>query len=108
MSQNEIDAARTVRLGHFNAQDQPHFVWPPSFALAGAYLDQLERNAGLPAPRIAAVRSALSGAQAAAGSARRDALADLASSLSGDLATATDRGRVERLAQAVDALSRVQ
>ena len=47
LSQNEIDAAKTVRYEQFNAQEQPHTVWPPSFALARAYLDQLERNSGL-------------------------------------------------------------
>jgi len=107
MSQNEIDAARSVRQEQFNAQDQPHYVWPPSFALAGAYLDQLERNSGLPAPRIAAARSALSSAEAAAGASRRSTLADLAGSLSNDVGTAADRGRVQRLIQAVEALSRV-
>ena len=34
VSQNEIDAAKTVRFDYFNAQGQPKFVWPPSFALA--------------------------------------------------------------------------
>ena len=107
MSQNEIDAARTVRLAQFNAQDQPHFVWPPSFALARAYLDQLERNAGLAANRIAAVRDALEAAEVTQGSARRSALADLASSLATDVGTAADRGRVLRLRNAVEELSNV-
>jgi hypothetical protein len=45
LSQNEIDAANTVRLEEFNAQGQPRFdLWPPSFALARAYVDQLERS----------------------------------------------------------------
>ncbi len=46
LSQNEIDAARSVRLDHFNAQGQQRFVWPATFALARAYLDQLERSRG--------------------------------------------------------------
>ena len=44
ISQNEIDAAKTVHMDYLNAQGQPKFVWPPSFALARAYVDQLERN----------------------------------------------------------------
>src|SRR5690606_32198828 len=44
LTQNEIDAAKTVRFREFNAQEQKKFTWPPSFALARAYLDQLERN----------------------------------------------------------------
>ena len=49
LSQNEIDAAKTVQLDYLNAQGQPKFVWPPSFALARAYVDQLERSRGLSA-----------------------------------------------------------
>jgi hypothetical protein len=44
ISQNEIDAAKTVHLDYLNAQGQPRFVWPPSFPLLKAYVDQLERN----------------------------------------------------------------
>lgn len=105
MSQNEIDAAKSVQLTEFNAQDQPHFVWPPTFALAGAYLDQLERNSGLPTARITAVRGELASAQRASGAARTSALAALATSLNADIAGARDRGRVERLAQVVRQLS---
>ena len=57
VSQNEIDAAKTVKLEYLNTQGQPKFVWPPSFSLAKAYVDQLERNKCLPASRIAAIRS---------------------------------------------------
>ena len=47
LSQNEIDAAKTVRFDFLNAQEQRKLVWPPSFAKARAYLDQLERSKGL-------------------------------------------------------------
>ena len=33
LSQNEIDAAKSVRFDHFNAQEQPQLVWPATFAL---------------------------------------------------------------------------
>jgi hypothetical protein len=49
LSQNEIDAARSARVEQFNPQMQQRFVWPPTFVLAGAYLDQLERSRALPA-----------------------------------------------------------
>ncbi len=74
ISQNEIDAAKTVHMDYFNAQGQPKFVWPPSFALARAYVDQLERSGCLGADRISAVRQALSTAERASGAQRRDAL----------------------------------
>ena len=56
-------------------------MWPPSFALARAYLDQLERSKGLPADAIASARTALTNAERRAGatSARRaDAARDAA------------------------------
>ncbi|HYR09381.1 MAG TPA: hypothetical protein VEQ60_16470, partial [Longimicrobium sp.] len=39
LSQNEIDAAKSVRYEYLNPQGQPRMVWPASFALSGAYLD---------------------------------------------------------------------
>ena len=47
ISQNEIDAAKTIHQDFLNVQDQPKFVWPASFALSRAYTDQLERWKGL-------------------------------------------------------------
>ena len=44
ISQNEIDAAKSVHLDYLNTQGQPKLVWPPSFALSRAYVDQLERS----------------------------------------------------------------
>ena len=75
ISQNEIDAAKTVHLDYLNAQGQPKFVWPPSFALARAYVDQLERSNGLVGGtdrRGAAARCRR--AEQASGSARSTAL----------------------------------
>ena len=46
-------------------------MWPASFVVARAYLDQLERSGGLAAGRIAAVRRALAAAEQATGPARR-------------------------------------
>jgi hypothetical protein len=47
LSQNEIDAAREVRLDEFNSQHQPQIVWEPSFNVAGAYFDQAVRSGEL-------------------------------------------------------------
>lgn len=107
ISQNEIDAAKTVRLDYLNAQGQPRFVWPPSFALARAYLDQLERSQGLAPERIAAVRSALAAAEQASGDERRTALSALAAQLQGDVAAARDAAKVQKLAAAVTDLAGV-
>jgi len=101
ISQNEIDAAKSVRFDYLNAQGQPKLVWPPTFALARAYLDQLERSSGLAAGRISAVREALSSAETASGAERRDALTQLATQLDGDAQGAGDAAKVRMLASAV-------
>jgi hypothetical protein len=85
ISQNEIDAAKTIRFDYLNAQAQPKLVWPPSFALARAYVDQLERSGGLTAARLGAVRQALTAADRASGADRRAALTRLATDLDGDV-----------------------
>jgi hypothetical protein len=105
LSQNEIDAARTVRFEFFNAQEQPRLVWPASFAVARAYVDQLERNKGLAADRITAVRSALVQAERASGVQRREALNRLAGQLESDASDAGDGARVRALATAVRELA---
>jgi hypothetical protein len=101
LSRNEIDAALTVRLAEFNPQGQPRFTWPPTFALARAYVDQLERSGGLPAARIAAVRAELAAAEASSGTTRSGALERLASRLGEEEAASRDAARVRALAGAV-------
>jgi hypothetical protein len=108
LSQNEIDAAKTVKLDYLNAQGQPQFVWPASFPLARAYLDQLERSNGLAAGRVSAVRQSLDGAEKASGSARQKALSQLASQLEGDARASSDAGKVQMLAGAVKELARAR
>ena len=97
LSQNEIDAAKSVRLDYLNAQGQLQFVWPATFALAGAYLDQLERSEGLPASRIESTRRELAAAESASGAARRGALARIADELSGEAGESRDSARVRML-----------
>jgi hypothetical protein len=104
ITQNEIDAAKTVRLDHLNAQGQPRLVWPASFALARAYADQLERSAGLSSARLEAVRGELAAAESATGASRRQTLTALASSLDGDARGSSDAAKVRMLASAVRGL----
>src|SRR5689334_21250956 len=59
VSQNEIDAAAQVRIEEVNTQQQTRIVWPPSSAVARAYVDQLTRTNGIAADRARAVRTAL-------------------------------------------------
>src|SRR4051794_24166413 len=89
LTQNEIDAAKTAHLDYLNVQDQPHYTWAPSFAVARAYVDQLERSQGLSADRVAATRQALDAAEKVSSSARRSALTKLATQLDSDAKTST-------------------
>jgi hypothetical protein len=106
ITQNELDAAKTVHFDSYNTQDQRKFVWPPSFALAKAYLDQLERSNGLAAARIQAIRTALDAAERARGQQRRTALTQLAVQLNSDLPGAADQAKVKLLSAAVSDLAK--
>jgi len=83
ISQNEIDAANTVKWDYLNAQGQPKIVWPPSFALAKAFTDQLERKGCVASSRISDIRSQISNAEKASGAARNSGLTRLISDLDG-------------------------
>ena len=63
LTQNEIDAAKTVRVAELNVQNQEKIEWPRQLVVAKAYLDQLERSQALPADRIAALRQAIQSAR---------------------------------------------
>ena len=90
LTQNEIDAASSVRLDDFNAQAQPKLTFPPSVTVARAYLDQLTRGNSIPAGRAAAVKKALSGADKDdAGKAALDQLEKVAKQVDQDAASAS-------------------
>ncbi len=105
LSQNEIDAAKTVRFDHFNAQEQPKLVWPATFAMPRAFLDQLERSQGLSAARLASVRAELTRVEKLSGAARRDALAALSTALHAEARSSSDAAKAHMLASAVGDLA---
>ena len=108
LSQNEIDAAKTVQFDYFNAQQQQKFVWPPSFVLARSYLDQLERSGGLTTEKVLEVRTVLARAEQLSGQQRSSALTGLASDLGGEGRNAAARSKVTTLATAVRDLAGAQ
>jgi hypothetical protein len=108
ISENEIAAAKTVKVNYWNTQDQQRFVWPPSFALARAYVDQLERSKGLAADAIASARTALGNAERKSGAQRKTALTDLAAQLNTAAASAGDQAKVRTLGTAVTDLANVR
>jgi hypothetical protein len=108
ISQNEINAAKTVKFPYFNAQEQPKFAWPASFALACSYVDQLERSGGMSADKVGATRAALAKAQQASGADRAGTLNSLASDLNRDAAGSGNPEKVRKLAGAVSGLVNAQ
>jgi hypothetical protein len=107
ISQNEIDAAKLVHFDYLNVQNQPRFVWPASFAVARAYLDQLARDNGLASDRVTAIRDALARAERVAGLERRDALTQLVTQLNNDVHAAADGAKVRTLVAAIVDLARM-
>jgi hypothetical protein len=65
LTQNEIDAAKTVQFSELNVQNQQKIEWPRKLVVAKAFVDQLERSQALPADQIASVRQAIQKAEAA-------------------------------------------
>ena len=63
LTQNEIDAAKAVRVPDLNVQNQQKIEWPAQLVIAKAYLDQLERSQALPTKQIAELRKAIQGAE---------------------------------------------
>jgi hypothetical protein len=106
LSQNEIDAAKLVRMETFNPQLQTKIVWPASFVVARAYLDQLKRGNGIAAARQEAIARELTRAEGLQGAARRTALTTLATQMDRDAAGARDGARVRMMASAVRELAR--
>ena len=108
ITENELAAAKTVRMPYINPQDQQRIVWAPSFALARAYLDQLARSNGLASATITAARTTLANAERRSGPERKAALAALASQLNAAAGGAGDRAKVSTLATAVTDLANAQ
>ncbi len=102
LTQNEIDAARSVRVAEFNVQNQQRIVWPRQLVVAKAYLDQLERSQGLPAAQLAALRQAVGTAEKARLTRGLGKLREMAKELRAGLPQAQsplDAKRIEALAE---------
>jgi hypothetical protein len=105
LSKNEIEAAKLVKLDVFNPQAQPRLVWPASFFVARAYIDQLERNQGLNKDRLSQVKKELKNAEKKKGTEQADALRKLAGELDQDAQGAGDPTRMRLLASSVNDLA---
>ena len=63
LTQNEIDAAKTVQVAELNVQTQQKIEWSGKLVVAKAYVDQLERSQTLPAAEIASIRQSIQAAE---------------------------------------------
>jgi hypothetical protein len=63
LTQNEIDAAKSVRVAELNVQNQRKVEWSKKLVVAKAYIDQLERSNALPSDQIANLRQAIQSAE---------------------------------------------
>jgi hypothetical protein len=103
ISQNEIDAAKLVHYDELNVQNQQKIVWPSSFVVARAYLDQLSRSNTLAPKRVAAVNAAILRAEKSTSPgkelARLNATAVGLEKESGAARTPADANRLHKLAE---------
>jgi hypothetical protein len=98
LTQNEIDAAKTVHVAELNVQNQQKIEWPAQLVVAKAYLDQLTRSLALPADRIADLQKAMRSAETSHMNKRKLAkLKGMADSLEQSAATAKSPGDSARL-----------
>jgi hypothetical protein len=98
LTQNEIDAAKTVRVNELNVQNQQKIEWPEKLVVAKAYVDQLSRSQALPSDKIAALQKAIQSAESSHMS--QDAVAKLKSmapALASDAGSAKDQADAARL-----------
>ncbi len=63
LTQNEINAAKAVRVAELNVQNQERIEWPRTLVVAKTYVDQLERSQALSADQIAALRKSIQNAE---------------------------------------------
>jgi hypothetical protein len=63
LTQNEIDAAKSVHISELNVQDQQKIEWPATLAVAKAYVDQLSRSRAFSSGRISKLQKAIRSAE---------------------------------------------
>jgi hypothetical protein len=100
LTQNEIDAAKSVRVTELNVQNQQKVVWPAQLVVAKAYLDQLARSQALPENQIAVLQKSIQAAEKSPG--KRVKLQGMAPGLEASATTAAnpvDASRMRALAE---------
>ncbi len=101
MTQNEIDASNTVKLDYLNAQGQPKYTWPDTYALAKAYTDQLHRDQALSVDSITMIRQHIANAETYGGKTSSEILNQLSDELTDMAADSGDPDKVSKLIDTV-------
>ena len=105
LTQNEIDAAKTVQVAELNVQNQQKLEWPSKLIVAKAYIDQLQRSQALPADRITALQQAIHNAESSHMSKSKVAkLQSMAPSLEQSASSAKSPADAKRLQALADIL----
>jgi hypothetical protein len=98
LTQNEIDAAKAVRVNELNVQNQQKIEWPAKLVVAKAYVDQLSRSQALPQEKIAALKKMIQSAESShISNGTLAKLKDMATSLQKDAGTAKTQADSTRL-----------
>ncbi|WP_263382239.1 LVIVD repeat-containing protein [Granulicella arctica] len=63
LTQNEIDAAKTIQLAELNVQDQQKIEWTSQLVVAKAYVDQLIRSQAFSSERAAGLQKSIHDAE---------------------------------------------
>ena len=105
ITQHELDAAKTVRYDYLNVQGQQKMVWPATFVLARAYVDQLQRSNGLASTRVTSLMSEIDAAEKVKGGARKTALTSLATKLDGEAGGSSSAAKVRMLSATIKELA---
>lgn len=99
LTQNEIDAAKSVRVAALNVQTQEKTVWSRQLVVAKAYVDQLERSQALPADKVAALRQAIQKAESERKPGKLKSLAPSLEKSAGLTKNGADSARLKALAE---------
>jgi hypothetical protein len=108
LTQNEIDAAKSVQVGELNVQNQQKIEWPASLVVVKAYVDQLSRSQALSAGKISKLQSAIQGAETSHMNAKKLAkLKGMAPSLEKSASSAKDPADAKRMQGLADTLKKL-
>ena len=106
LTQNEIDAAKTVHVNELNVQNLQKIEWPAKLVVAKAYVDQLSRSQALPADQLAALQKNISSAESSHMNRRKVAkLKSMAPTFEKSAATAKTPADAARLHALADVLA---